>query len=261
MRVVATNSAGATDGADQSFKTQADTAPLPNPVLGVSVDAYPVSGQVFVLLPATATAGTSAFVAAAGGKGPLFGSLTKGKQFIPLTEARQLPVGTEFDTRKGTVRLTTASISKATYTGQFGAGVFKTLQSRQRKQQGLTVMQLLDGAIAGTRSYKQCVAAGKTKSKSGSASAEAAAAPRKLSSTVISLLKSQDDHGNFQTRGKYSSATVRGTKWDVEDRCDGTLTVVHRGLVAVQDFRTHKTVLVRAGHRFLAPAVGRPGKP
>ena len=33
-----------------------------------------------------------------------------------------------------------------------------------------------------------------------------------------------------------SSATVRGTRWVVVDRCDGTLTRVVRGIVAVQDF-------------------------
>jgi hypothetical protein len=36
------------------------------------------------------------------------------------------------------------------------------------------------------------------------------------------------------------------------DRCDGTLTTVHRGIVAVQDLRLHKRVTVRAGHSYLA---------
>ena len=37
--------------------------------------------------------------------------------------------------------------------------------------------------------------------------------------------------GKFRTSGKYSSATVRGTIWLVEDRCEGTLTKVTRGTV------------------------------
>jgi hypothetical protein len=45
-----------------------------------------------------------------------------------------------------------------------------------------------------------------------------------------------DGHGRFRTRGRYSAATVRGTKWLVEDRCDGTLTRVARGVVDVEDF-------------------------
>ena len=37
--------------------------------------------------------------------------------------------------------------------------------------------------------------------------------------------------GKFRTNGKYSAATVRGTIWLVEDRCEGTLTKVPRGTV------------------------------
>ena len=60
--------------------------------------------------------------------------------------------------------------------------------------------------------------------------------------------------GKFRTSGKYSSATVRGTIWLVEDRCDGTLTKVTRGTVQVRDLRRKKTVTVRAGHSYLARA-------
>jgi hypothetical protein len=62
--------------------------------------------------------------------------------------------------------------------------------------------------------------------------------------------------GRFQTRGRYSAATVRGTKWVVQDRCDGTLTRVLRGVVRVRDFRARKNVNVRAGQRYLAKAPG-----
>jgi hypothetical protein len=60
--------------------------------------------------------------------------------------------------------------------------------------------------------------------------------------------------GRFQTRGRYSSATVRGTKWLVEDRCNGTLTRVLSGVVRVRDFRARKNVNVRAGRSYLARA-------
>ncbi len=58
--------------------------------------------------------------------------------------------------------------------------------------------------------------------------------------------------GSFQTRGRYAAATVRGTHWLTEDRCDGTLTRVARGVVSVADLPTHTTVTVRAGHSYLA---------
>jgi len=47
---------------------------------------------------------------------------------------------------------------------------------------------------------------------------------------------------------------VRGTLWLTADRCDGTLTRVTRGRVAVHDFRRRRTVLVRAGKSYLARA-------
>jgi hypothetical protein len=58
--------------------------------------------------------------------------------------------------------------------------------------------------------------------------------------------------GSFQTRGQYSSATVRGTVWLTADRCDGTLTQVSQGTVAVRDFKQRRTVVVPAGRSYLA---------
>jgi hypothetical protein len=40
----------------------------------------------------------------------------------------------------------------------------------------------------------------------------------------------------------------------VTDRCDGTLTTVRRGRVAVRDFKRRKHVSVRAGKSYLARA-------
>jgi hypothetical protein len=58
--------------------------------------------------------------------------------------------------------------------------------------------------------------------------------------------------GAFRITGKYSSATVRGTTWLVQDDCTGTLTRVRVGVIAVRDNTTRKTVLVRAGKSYLA---------
>jgi hypothetical protein len=57
--------------------------------------------------------------------------------------------------------------------------------------------------------------------------------------------------GHFRTRGRFAAATVRGTHWRTDDRCDGTWTHVKAGVVDMTDFRTGKTVAVRAGHTFL----------
>ena len=60
--------------------------------------------------------------------------------------------------------------------------------------------------------------------------------------------------GKFRTNGKYSSATVRGTIWLVEDRCEGTFTKVTRGTVQVRDLKRKKTITIKAGHSYLARA-------
>jgi hypothetical protein len=40
----------------------------------------------------------------------------------------------------------------------------------------------------------------------------------------------------------------------VQDECDGTLTKVTRGTVQVRDLKRKKTIIVKAGHSYLARA-------
>jgi hypothetical protein len=84
--------------------------------------------------------------------------------------------------------------------------------------------------------------------------ARAAAANKKKGPKAVLGQLWGSGKGKFRTDGKYSSATVRGTIWLVQDRCDGTLTKVTRGTVQVADFKRHKTVSVKAGHSYLARA-------
>jgi hypothetical protein len=58
--------------------------------------------------------------------------------------------------------------------------------------------------------------------------------------------------GAFRITGRYSSATVRGTTWLVQDDCHGTLTRVKVGVIVVRDNVSKKTVLIRAGKSYLA---------
>jgi hypothetical protein len=213
VRAVAANPSGVTPGGDTTFKTATDPPP-PTPVLGKSVNASVVSGTVRVLLPGQGH--ISSLQAHA--------SAVKGVGFIPLTEARQLPVGTIFDTTGGVARLTTATTAKgAVQSGDFSAGVFKLLQDRRHK--GLTELDLVEGASA----RKTCATAGKAQAQT--------AAKKALPKTVLNLLRATVK-GKYKTRGKYSSATVVGTVWTTSDRCDGTLTAVKRGVVVVSDART-----------------------
>ena len=81
--------------------------------------------------------------------------------------------------------------------------------------------------------------------------------PRDCTATTARVVRQVwgDGKGRFQTRGRYASATVRGTSWRVQDRCDGTLVTVARGVVAVRDFARGRTVLVSAGQSYLAAAL------
>jgi hypothetical protein len=110
--------------------------------------------------------------------------------------------------------------------------MFRVLQSRRSR--GLTDV-VLKGA-----SFSSCRRAG-----GGKRAIAAASIRRRLRANA---------RGRFRTRGRHSAATVRGTAWLTADRCDGTLTKVARGRVAVRDFRRKRTVLVRAGKSYLARA-------
>jgi hypothetical protein len=203
---------------------------LPRPVLGKTVNVEVVSGKVFVALPAGAHLSLAAPLDAA------VESLSKGLHFVPITEASQIPVGSTLETTAGIARVTTAtSTIGKTQEGEFGAGIFKLLQSH--KQRGLTELNIVDN-----HSAKQvCASVGKK------------ASAAKLSSKVLGRLNS-NAHGKFTTRGQYSAATVRGTAWNVTNQCNGTLTKVTRGVVSVRDFRRRKTVTVFAGQSYLAKA-------
>jgi Tol biopolymer transport system component len=201
-------------------------ADLDDPTLGVDVNVDVVSGTVLV--------GTPGLPARASARGR---ASQKGVDFAPLTEARQIPVGSFIDTRKGRVALQSAKDRAGTrQTGKFLDGLFQVRQSKKRKAKGLT-----DLVLKGS-SFRRCGRAGRSKTASAS-----------LSRRRIRRLRA-DARGRFRTSGQNSSATVRGTKWTMEDRCDGTLTAVQRGRVVVRDFRLRRNITVRAGKRYLAKA-------
>jgi hypothetical protein len=203
-------------------KTLADLDP---PKLGVEANIEPAKGTVLVGIPA--------------GKSSLAGrarASQKGIKFVPLEEARQVPIGSFLDTRKGTVRLQNATgAANKTQQGTFTRGLFQVLQSRKKRAKGLTDL-VLKGA-----NFNSC----KPKRGKRAQAALSRKALRRLSGNA---------RGRYRTRGRYGAATVRGTKWTVTDRCDGTLTEVTRGKVAVRDFRRKKTILVKAGKSYLAKA-------
>jgi hypothetical protein len=144
-----------------------------------------------------------------------------GKGFVELDATQSIPLGSTIDTKKGTISLT----AKAGQTATFHDGIFKITQTKT------TTDLTLNEALA------KCP-------KKGAAHA-AAKKPktRKLWG---------NGSGSFRTRGQYSAATVRGTEWLVQDSCAGTLTQVKKGVVAVRDNVKRKTIVLRAGKKYLA---------
>jgi hypothetical protein len=154
------------------------------------------------------------------------------------SQDRNIPVGSALDTRHGEVDLRAAPAlpnrAATLQDGQFSAGLFSVFQ--RAGQHGQTELDLTSA-----RNRSRACAAGRAPSST------------RVSARVLALL-SATAHGDFQTRGRYSAATVRGTAWDTIDRCDGTLIRAIQGVVIVRDFRLHKTITLEVGQQYLAKA-------
>ena len=214
IRLVATNSTGTTFGPDLTFTTPAAPAP-PSPVLGQNQNVAPVSGTVYIKLP--------------------------NGQFVKLTGNEQIPSGAEIDALHGSLKITTATAKKGkTQQGVFGGAVFTLTLTRGGASKGLATLSLVEGAFSGGPSFALC---------KPHKALDATAA----SSKTLQLLHASA-HGKFRTKGRYSAATVLGTKWTTADRCDGTLVHDITDSVAVTDFVRHKTIILHAGQSYLAKA-------
>jgi hypothetical protein len=147
--------------------------------------------------------------------------------FVTLAADAQIPVGSVIDTHAGRIAITAAQGGGKTATADFFDGLFKLTQTKGAKP-------------ATTLTLTEKLSCPKRK--------RASAAARKKKTRRLW----GSGHGRFTTSGTYSAATVRGTKWLVQDTCTSTLTRVTSGVVSVRDRVKRKTVIVRAGHRYVA---------
>ena len=208
-------------------------AALPPPQFGRSVDIGLISGVVIVR-PVGGTA------------------------FTLDPHDRSIPVGSEIDTRRGEVDLRAAkgpssggTAARASSAGGAATGKGLTVQFVHVRGGRFTVLQPVSQRGLTQLSLVESAGRPRTCLRPVRPLAAREAASRK----VLALLRA-DAHGSFRTRGRFSATTVRGTEWDTIDRCDGTLTRVHRGVVVVHDFRLGKDVTLRAGASYLARAPG-----
>lgn len=202
-------------------------ATTPEPIFEETVVAEPVSGTVLIRLPGSST-------------------------YVPLESVTSIPEGSTIDARHGRVRIISSkSPSGGDQSAVFYGGIFTVTyepgqayesRKKKRKRRSPVTQVKLRGKVGPCPRVKR---------KHARKSAHDARRRRRRRHLW------GHGKGRFRTRGRRASATVRGTWWLVEDRCDGTLTKVRRGKVRVRDFRRHKTILVKAHHSYLARARGR----
>jgi hypothetical protein len=150
------------------------------------------------------------------------------RRFIRLEEGAQIRIGSEVDVTKGSVRLTSAAGGGKTQSGVFRGGLFKLGQKKGPRP--ITELKLT--------AKLRCV-----KSRGPVQTSAKARRSRQLFGNA---------RGRFRTRGRNSTATIRGTKWLVKDSCKGTLTVSQQGTVVVRDLVKRRTVTLKSGQRYLA---------
>jgi uncharacterized delta-60 repeat protein len=192
----------------------------PSPVLGKAFVARPTSGTIRVRRPGET-------------------------KYSVLKPGEQIPEGTFVDARKGRVSITVArDNSGATDTSLFYLGRFRISQTDNSAP--YTTLSMFGG------SFRGC---GSANPKLRAPIADAAASRKKR---VVRRLWG-DGKGRFRTKGRYASATVRGTKWQTIDRCDGVKLQVVRGVVDFRDLlRATKARRVRSGRTDFVPSTRTP---
>ena len=215
------------DDNEPQAKATIDWDGPPAPVIGVSAGVRATKGTVKIKFP-------PGFSAKHAKQTDACSSGASSSGFVRLTRACQVPMGSTLDTTHGTVNLLSAA-SNNSFQGKFQSGNFNGSQFRvtQTRKSPLTQLSMRGGGLSGCSTLVP---------KGGSAA-------RKRHRRLFSSVK-----GRFRTRGRNSSATVRGTKFSMTDTCKGTTTVVTKGVVTVRNFTLKKNVTVRAGHKYFAKA-------
>ena len=147
-----------------------------------------------------------------------------------LVRATVVPVGTIVDARFGEVRVTASDAAGGTQSGSFHDSAF---QIRQQPGEALVELALRGGRFP--HCGRGCTSALRTRP------------------SIRRLWGSAS--GSFRTRGRYASATVRGTNWLVEDGPGHTLIRVRRGSTLVRDFIHDLDVTLNEGDTYITRVV------
>lgn len=232
VTATATDGGGNTAVVTRGVTVPVVVPPLAKPKIGKTFNAATVHGTILVSTPKSGTG-----KAALRGLPPVRGAISPPHgytKFHRLGARAHVPIGSILQASLGTVSITMSVNKTGTklQTGQFSQGLFLV---KQTTHSPLTSAEMMGGG----NFKRDC--------KRPSGKLAVGAARRRPHRQLFANV-----HGRFRTRGRHSTATVRGTQYLVKESCKGTLTIVSRGRVVVRDFRKHRTVIVRAGHRYLA---------
>lgn len=231
-RLVAANDSGTTTGPDRTFRTAAPGQRLADPADGDAANAGAAPAPAAdptkdpVLRPVL---GKTAVASAPRG---IIRYRAPGGVAVEVDGSAAIPTGSVVDTSAGTVALESAvDATGKTQKAKFNGAKFRMKLSK--RDVGMVDVYLTHGRVPCPESSEVTGRAARVVVKP-------------------SRLWSKDRNGRYRTHGRNSVALVRGTEWTTTDSCDGTLTRVSKGTVAVTDNHTHKTVLVSAGRQYLA---------
>jgi Thrombospondin type 3 repeat len=205
------------------------------PVDGRTVLVHVLSGEVFVKLPAHASAARRLAQAA-----PIPG-------FVPLKGAATLPVGSEIDARRGTLSLTSTVDGRRigrggrTQTATLSAGIFAIRQ--RRLAEGSHTRIPTDLALKGPPGASHaCLGSPDSGPIKG------------LPRNPIRSLTARVTKGVFRVLGGAGVVTATRATWSTQDLCAGTRTIVGKGHVRVLDLAHQSTVTVSSGRSLLVRA-------
>jgi uncharacterized repeat protein (TIGR01451 family) len=209
-------------------------ASQPTPIFGQSAGGEVVSGFVCVQLPNTT-------------------------ECVDLATLEAIPVGSTIDATNGRARIRVAAADGTIQTVDVYEGkavlIQTTVAARSTAALGgaasVTEFRLTGGDFSSCTAKPAAVkkkAKSKAKKKRKPAGVEQEQAkPRKPVRRLWG-----NGSGDFRTRGRYASATVRGTVWLTEDYCNGTLIRVRQGTLTVRDLVKNTAVTVTAGKSYFA---------
>lgn len=150
--------------------------------------------------------------------------------FARLEEKTEVPIRTQIDASRGTVRITSATANGGTQSGEFSQGAFEVEQDANSSEVTL--------ALRGG-DFSKC----KTKAARRDRSTVGGPEVRRLF---------VEAEGRFRTRGRFAATSIRGTRFTVVDACFGTLTDVEEGEVQVTDLTADREIDLSAGQEYWA---------